>query len=241
MVLLTVSGRTLDLTNLSCPPECNVPYLGDPGDAAEAITTELRVGGLSVDEEHYIAAWDNYTGPDRLGCRQLIQDLRWIDENWPDTRIVIAGHSHGCVWAHNVISVLPDIDIDVLVSIDGISLQWEGDHAPFINDWVAMQAGGNPFAHDIADVTAKWVVGTESLDTKDVVFDHVAFNIEIQSDDQCPLCILFDRVDNVRGDGTNASIQTFTSTADSHSACHRAGTESMNFVLSRLSGILLAP
>ena len=70
---------------------------------------------------------------------------------------------------------------------------------------------------------------------------HVAFNIEIQSDDQCPLCILFDRVDNVRGDGTNASIQTFTSTADSHSACHRAGTESMNFVLSRLSGILLAP
>ena len=74
-----------------------------------------------------------------------------------------------------------------------------------------------------------------------VGLDHVAFNIEIQSDDQCPLCILFDRVDNVRGDGSSDSIQTFTSTADSHSACHRAGTESMNFVLSRLSGILLAP
>ena len=39
VVLLTVSGRNLDLEDFFCPPECNEPYLGEAGDAGEAIFT----------------------------------------------------------------------------------------------------------------------------------------------------------------------------------------------------------
>jgi hypothetical protein len=236
VVLLTVSGRTLNFADLSCPPECNVAYLGDPGDAGEAIKTELTNLGFSVDEEHYIAAWNNFKAPDRFGCQQLIADLEWIAANWPDTRIVLAGHSHGCVWAHNVVSVLPDIEIDVLISIDGVSLQWEGDHTPSIDAWIAKQ-GGSPYSHYIADVTEKWIVGPEALDTKDVVFDHVAFNIEVQSNRDCGVCLVFDEVDNVRGDGSEDGIVRHLSTVDDHSASHRAGTASMTFVLDQLTGL----
>jgi len=240
VVLLTVSGRTLNFADLSCPPECNVAYLGEPGDAGEAIKTELSNLGFSVDVAHYIAAWESFDEPDRLGCRQLIANLAWIAANWPDTRIVLAGHSHGCVWAHNVVSVVTEIEIDVLISIDGVSTQWEGDHKPSIVAWIAKQ-GGTPYAHDIADVTEKWVVGTKALDTKDVVFDHVAFNIEVQSARDCGLCFLFDDVDNVRGDGSEDGIVRHLSTVDDHSASHRAGSESMTFVLDQLTGLVADP
>jgi pimeloyl-ACP methyl ester carboxylesterase len=235
VVLLTVSGRNLDVLDFFCPPECNEAYLGNVGDAGEAIYTELTAGGLTVDTEHYIAAWESYANPDRLGCRQLIEDLRWIDENWPTARIVLVGHSHGCVWAHNVVAALPAIQIEVLVSIDGVSLYWETDHADSINDWYT-SVGGNPFAHDLSDVTDRWVTAAGDRDTKDVAFDQVSFNIEIQSGDT----LISDSVDNVRIDGSFTDIARFAAN-DSHSEVHQPNTASMNFILDQLSTWLLAP
>jgi len=236
VVLLTVSGRRFDPFAPFCPPECNEAYLGEPGDAGEAIFTELATRGLAVDVEHYIAAWESYDGPPRLGCRQLVEDLRWIEENWPEAAIVIVGHSHGCVWAHNVAAALPDVEIDVLVSIDGVSLQWEGDHGDSIEDWFGT-AGGNPFPHDLADVTEVWPTAAGTRDTKDVAFANVVFNVEVQSND-----LLFsDDVDNVRLDGTDSSIARLAAPGDNHSEVHEPGTESMNFVIDRLVVALLSP
>jgi hypothetical protein len=235
VVLLTVSGRNLDLEDFFCPPECNEPYLGEAGDAGEAIFTELTNQGLTVDVENYIAAWENYINPDRKGCRQLMEDLAWIDENWPSTRIVIVSHSHGCVWAHNVVAALPAIQIEVLVSLDGVSLYWETDHAPSITDWYAA-VGGNPYGHDLSDVTEVWNTAAGVRDTKDVAFPQVRYNIEVQSDD----VLVTDSVDNVRLDGSTDDIALLAS-GDSHGGVHQPGTESMNFVIDQLVIALLGP
>jgi len=236
VVLLTVSGRYLDPLDLFCPPECNQAYLGDAGDAAEAIFTELTNAGLTVEVENYIAAWNNYASPDRLGCHQLIEDLKRIDALWPESRIVLVGHSHGCVWAHNVVAAVPDIEIDILVSIDGVSTQWEDDHADSLTAFYDDE-GGNPFAFDLRDVTAAWTTAAGTRDTKDVAFDNVVLNVEVQSDD----AFVKDTVDNVRMDGTAAGITRLASTMDNHSAVHQPGTESMNFVIDEIVTALLAP
>jgi len=236
VVLLTVSGRNLDLLDLFCPPECNEAYLGDAGDAGEAIFTALSNSGLVVDVEHYIAAWENYENPKRLGCRQLIEDLRRIAAESPAARIVIVGHSHGCVWAHEVAAALPEIEIDVLVSLDGVSTQWEGDHADSLTAWYD-SVGGNPYPFDLRDVTESWSTAAGARDTKDVAFGNVAYNIEVQSAD----LLLSDDVDNVRLDGGEAGIDRLAASGDNHSEVHHPGTESMNFVIDRLLTALLAP
>lgn len=245
IVLLSVSGRNLDLLNFFCPPECNEPYLGSPDRAGGVLATELTTAGFNVEARHYIAAMDSYDDdgdrePDRLGCLKLIQDLRWIHENWVEgqltpTQVIIVGHSHGCVWAHNVVSALPEIPIDVLISLDGVSTQWESDHEDSIGDYYGSQ-GGNPFVVDLRDVTDVW----SGRDTKDVVFDNVAFNIEVRSDNDCTFC-LFDDVNNERLDGSFAGVVSLESDGEDHSGITREGSVGMLFVIDQLLTNLLVP
>ncbi|MEM8883770.1 MAG: hypothetical protein AAGD14_06875 [Planctomycetota bacterium] len=240
VVLLTVSGRNLDLLDFFCPPECNEAYLGEAGDAGEAVFTELTNRGLTVEVENYIAAWDNFEGPLRFGARQLIRDLEEIYETWvkdqaEPTRIVILAHSHGAVWAHNVIAALPDIPIDILVSIDGVTTQWESDHADSLTDW--FNANGNPFAFDLRDVSDAWLVNSVARDTKDVAFDTIGVNIEVQSND----FLIFDDVDNLRIDGSETGIRRLFASGDDHGEVHEPGTEAMNFVIDEIVLALFGP
>ena len=48
-------------------------------------------------------------------------------------------------------------------------------------------------------------------------------------------------VDNVRSDGSGDGIVRHLSTVDDHSASHRAGTESMTFVLDQLTALFVNP
>jgi hypothetical protein len=248
VVLLSVSGRNLDTGDLFCPPECNVPYLGDPGAAAEAIVTDLTNQGLSVDHTAYIAALlsfdDDMDGQDdRFGFLDLIEDLQWIQDNWiadfdNPTRIVILAHSHGCVWAHIATSVLPDVHVEVLVSLDGVCFFWEADNGLSIDDYIA--ANGNPWSWDISMPCAAWdVPGVGVLDTNDVAFSNVRYNIEVLSNGTTPLAV--DEQENYRPDGTRVDIESFHSTEDSHTDVDTPGTQSMLFVLDRLALTLGLP
>jgi len=205
----------------------------------------LEFNGYSVERRNYIAALlsydDNDDGePDRLGCLKLIQDLRWIHENWIEgqaspTRIVLVGHSHGCVWSHNVVSALPEIPIEVLISLDGVSTQWESDHVPSIEDYYDSE-GGNPFPVDLRDVTSVW----SGRDTKDVVFDNVAFNVEVRSENDCTVC-LFDDVDNTRLNGSFAGIASIEADGEDHSEVTNEGSDGMLFVIDQLLTRLALP
>jgi hypothetical protein len=225
-----------------------VPYLGDPGAAAEAVLTDLTNRGLSVDHTAYIAALlsfdDDLDGQDdRFGFLDLVEDLQWIQDNWiadfdNPTRIVILAHSHGCVWAHIATSVLPDVHVEVLVSLDGVCFFWEADNGLSIDDYVA--TNGNPWSWDISMPCAAWdVPGIGVLDTNDVAFSNVRYNIEVLSDGSTPFAA--DEQENYRPDGTRLDIESFHATQNSHTEVDTPGTQSMLFVLDRLALTLGLP
>ena len=130
----------------------------------------------------------------------------------------------------------PGIEIDLMVSLDGVSTQWEGDHSTAVNDWYDT-VGGNPFPFDLSDVTDAWQTTSGARDTKDVTFDNIVLNIEVHSADT----LLFDAIDNLRLDGTETGITRLDAVSDSHSETHQPGTESMNFVIDRIVVALFAP
>jgi len=238
VVVLAVSGRTIDFADPFCAPACNVDYLGAPGDAAEAIVQQHVAQGNTVVLWTYVSSLDSY--PDgRFGFLQLLDDLDWIDKNWiqgqtTPTRIQIVAHSHGATWAHVACSVMANVPIEALVSLDAICFQWEADYGPSILAYYAVY--GNPWPWDISTPCGEWMVpGFATLfDTGDVAFDNVAHNFEVQSDDSCALCLLSDQTDNARLDGSITGIVTFASTQDDHSGVHVPGRESMLWVLDRL-------
>jgi len=252
IVLLTVSGRNLDLLDLFCPPECNLPYLGDAGGAGESLQTEIESLGYTVERDDYIAALQSYDDDgdsiaDRLGFLQLVSDLVWIRDNWigtfeDPTKIVIYAHSHGCVWAHIAASVVPDCPIEVLASIDGVCLQWEADHDGSVDDYV--NANGNPWPWDISSPCDEWTVPGQGdrLDTKDVVFDNVRFNLEVKSTGVNLLFgLIADTVDNRRLDGTETDITRLPAGSEGHSDVDDPGSAAYDWVVARLGEILAPP
>lgn len=246
VLLLSVSGRTFDIADFFCPPDCNVPYLSEPGDAAGATFNDLVGRGYTVVQGDYTAAFRNFddTGnglADRYGLQQLLADLEWVHANWIDgfldpTRIVIVTHSHGAVWAHIAASLLPDVPIEVLVSLDGVCLQWEDDHAPSILDFYA-EEGLNPFPWDISAPCDRWdVAGVAALqDTEDVVFANIALNLEVQSNGGIGGGGVEDLQDNHRKDGSQDGIRRFKSGSDDHTEVHDPGRGSYQWVLTELA------
>jgi hypothetical protein len=242
VVLVSVSGRTFDVA-IFCPPDCNEPYLADAGDAAEAVEFDLTSRGLSVEHLPFIAALENYDDDDdgefddRFGYLQLVADLEWIQQNWIDgaadpTRIVILAHSHGTVWAHIACSVLPQVSVEVLISLDGVCLQWADDHAASIGAYYANF--GNPWSWDISAPCDRWSVPgvVDPQDTEDIVFDNVVAHLEVRSNGAFPF--IRDEQINHRPDGTQDDIFRFDSSNDSHSEVHAPSRESMLWVLDRL-------
>jgi hypothetical protein len=238
VLLISVSGRAFEL-DFFCPPDCNQPYLGDPGDAAETVMLELVNHGWLVERLDYAAALLNYDDDqdgefdDRFGFLQLIADLEWVQQNWitgqPDpTQIVILAHSHGCVWAHIACSVLPQVEVDVLVSLDGVCLQWAPDNEDSFDSFYA--AFGNPFPWDISMPCDRWNIPglADPEDTEDVV--------EVRSNGGFPTLIR-DEQTNHRLDGTSDGIATFDSVNDDHSGVHSPTGESIAWVLARLADL----
>lgn len=241
-VVLSVSGRNFEFS-LFCPPECNVAYIDDEGSAAEAVILDLIGRGHTVESETYIAALSNYDDDgdgafdERLGFLQLVQDLEWVHENWIDgftnpTKIVMICHSHGCVWGHIATSVVPDITIDVLISMDGVCTLWEFDHEDQIRGYYD-SVGGNPFPWDISAPCFQWdVLGIGRFDTEDVAFDNVVFNIEVRANGEL---VAQDGTANFRLDGTRDDIVDFQSGDDDHSEVLDPNRGSMQFVLAQLA------
>lgn len=243
ILLLTVSGRTLDIFDAFCPPECNEAYLGEPGAAGEAVELALIATGRTVLREDYIASLKSFDddgdgAADRLGYLDLLATLDaafadWIAGRSDPTRIVIVAHSHGAVWAHAATSMRPDVPIEALVSLDGVCIRWEDDHEDPIRDFYAEQ-GGNPFPWDLSEACEQWTIPGVggAADTEDVTFPSVLLNIEARAD-AGDFPFFADEQDNHRLDGGEEGIERFDST-DSHSLIDEPGRETLLFVNARL-------
>ena len=227
IVLLSVSGHG----SLPCLFNTNVSYLDDAGDAVQSLEATFASLGLTTQAWHYADLFDEGApgNLDRQGFLQLLDRLDTVFRDWIDgvpnpTRIVIVAHSHGTNWAHTAASIRPNIPIEYLITLDGICFTWECEHAATIDAWVQQNM---PFPHDISEACNVWIVPGQALlfNIKDVAFDNVIFNLEVQSSS----LLTTDCCDNYRLDGTTTGIATHQST-DDHRGVHVANGDAMNWV-----------
>ena len=245
VVVFSVSGHAPGLSALTCDSDDNEPYLGDPGAAREIIEQAFEDLGHTVESLDFadrLFSFDvNNSGDlddgDYLGFEELLRAMELVFQASMDgydnpTRIVLVGHSHGASWAHLATAAVPHIPVDCLISLDGICLQWECEHAIGIADFQA-SSGLTPLIDlgDPCDSIA--VAGTTKLfNIKDVVFNHVRSNIEVQSSS----LFVSDCCNNVRLDGTSKRIATFSAPED-HGGVREPGSASMAWVVDQIRQI----
>lgn len=247
VVLLSVSGHDGAISGLFCTSDTNRSYLADPGEAVEAVVAALEEQGLTVAVGHFA---DRLSSPDldldgqpdnteQFGFAELLATMQQVFDEWMDgfdnpTKLILVAHSHGATWAHIATSVMNHVPVSCLITLDGICFAWECEHAAEVTDWVASNALQFPW--DIAHPCDVWEVQgrTTSYNTKDVVFDNVAINLEVQSSD----LFVSDCCENVRLDGSSDGIGTFLS-AEGHNEVRLASSTAMTWVadMIRLQGI----
>jgi hypothetical protein len=192
-----------------------------------------------------LTPWDNaeFTS---FGFLHLVEDLRWIDENWiqdreTPTRLIVLGHSHGVVWAHIALHLYPDIPVDVLIDLDGDCTAWGSDAVPglpsdgwdqIVQQWTAVNQV--EWSFEIWNACDSWSVQglDEAFDIEDVVPASAVINLEVRSDG----LILFDADPNVRLDGSLDGIVALE-TAEGHEEVAGRWSQSMNWVVEQLQAI----
>ena len=231
VVVLSVSGHGGTISAVLCTSGSNRAYLGDPGDATEAVAAAFSGLGLSVQVAHFADLFDapDLTDLDRLGFLQLLETMQTVFDNWIDgfdnpTHLVLVAHSHGATWAHIACAEMLHIPIEYVVTLDGICLQWPCEHDATIDGWVRRNS---PFSFDISQPCDNWpVVGAGiQFNTKDIAFRNVRFNLEVQSTG-----LVSDPTDNRRLNGSTTGIHTMTF-AEDHGRVHEATSNAMTWVM----------
>jgi len=242
VVILSISGHEGALNAVLCTSEDNYSYLGEPGEAVDAVIQAFVDVGMSVQYQHFsdrLAAPDaNGDGvpdnPDRLGFVEFLDTMEnvyrwWIEGQADPTQLVIVAHSHGTNWAHIATSIKDYIPVSYLVTLDGICLLWECEHQQAVADWVA--ANSLQYSWDISRPCDVWNIPGQPLpmNTKDVVFPSVAINLEVQSTD----LVTSDCCDNYRLDGSLTGISTFI-TPEGHNELRPSSSVAMTWVADQI-------
>lgn len=248
IVLITVSGHVGVLSAQNCTSADNRSYLGDDGEAADAIATTFGNLGFSGLIGHYADIFEGVDAdndgitddPEKRGFLDLLVLLQNLYDNWISgfdnpTRIVIVAHGHGAVWAHMAASVMSHVPIEYLITLDGTCDLWECEHQTEVADWLA--ANGDPYPWDISGPCGLWPVDGQAndFDTSDVVFSNVRYNLEVQSNDPS----VRDEVDNYRLDGTRTDVATFFSANEDHHDVRLEGSDALTWVDQRIRTIEL--
>jgi hypothetical protein len=240
VVVLSVSGHDGAVSGVFCTSDTNHAYLDDPGDAMDAVVAAILDLGLTVEVAHFA---DRLVAPDanrdgiadsaeQYGFAELLATMQWVFDEWMDgvadpTKLVIVAHSHGATWAHIATGVMSHIPVSCVVTVDGICSFWECEHQTGVAAWVAADA--LVFSWDISRPCDAWTVGAAVYNTKDIAFDNVALNLEVQSSD----FFVSDCCDNVRLDGSSTGIATFLSGED-HNEVRQASGAAMTWVADRI-------
>lgn len=185
------------------------PYLAFPGDAGPAIAASLVRSGLDVVSyafvDHYYGTAQGPGQDDMVATLRAIRDRDVVGRAVP-TRVVVVAHSHGGVRAHQAIADVPDLPVTLLVDLDTSSCDFNLAH----------------LLEHTPDPVGAWSIGGVAYDDEDVVWENVAFNLEVRSGELCYFSILgelFDDSYNVRDDGTHTGLYFYESNT-SHGEVH---------------------
>jgi len=185
VVLFAVSGRC----GVPCDgaPDDNYDYLTERG-TARAVAQAFRDLGRSVlvltYSSHLYNHYSSISGGYEYGFLQLEVDFDWVRRNWPGSRRVLLGHSHGTNWTHNLLRAHPGWTADYLIDLDGICALWEDDNRPYFDDFYARY--GNPWPADLSESCdvepiEKYWWWTVYSSAKDVAYPGATYNLEVQS------------------------------------------------------------
>ena len=237
VALLSVSGHDIIW------PSVSVDYLSEPGDAVSAVKGKLKQWGLKVRSFGFVDGLYDHDDDgdgvdDRLGFLSLVEVMGWIRDHWVigqkhPVRIILIAHSHGAVWAHAATSIVPDLPIRVLITLDGTCLEWENLHANAIIAYVNKH--GVPWDWDVWNACDTWPIPELKYlaDTEDVVCDSVETNLEVQAGALSGL----DPQSNHRVGGGKAGIVTAVSPDEGHTGVHRAKSSAMTWVIEELTAL----
>ena len=218
----------------------------------DSLTLDYADSFYNYDEDdHYYAPPTTADWPYQYGFLMLIRDLAEVRDRYvwgvdPRPNIIILCHSHGCVWAHMAAVLLPDLPIDVLISLDGESLGWRGDglaHAlggddwrDVIDDWEVRNDVDWPVGLDVsAPADAFSIPGVAARqDVEDVVPDNVIYNLEVSGNFvRGPIR---DGDPNHRFDGSERGIRSVMFD-EAHDDLDEPYSDSMDWVMEQLADI----
>lgn len=176
----------------------------------------LTGAGYTVETTYFV---DSLGGTTPGGYTELVAKLQQIRDDWivnrtNPTRVVLIGHSHGCVRSHAALRAVTDCPVRLLVDLDGSSLGWSlishgGENASM---------GGAPegaYAINQSITCAAFPAVPSApppFDLEDVVFPHVREAYEVRSGDVVlnpanpTQFIEYDERWNVRPDGTTTGL-----------------------------------
>ncbi len=217
--------------------------------AGPQLATAIQGGGYGLETTYFV---DNAGGGATGGYAQLVAKLEQIRDDWivgrsNPTRVVLVGHSHGCVRTHAAVRAVPDCPIRLLVDLDGSSVGWSllthgGENGSL---------GGAPEgAYNVnATITCPAYPNVPSapppFDLEDIVFANVQEAYEVRSGDvildplNLPQLIEYDERWNARIDGTTTGL-TCVYSGTNHSEVAVAGGTTLAavqaWILTRLAG-----
>ena len=256
-VLLSVSGH-----NLGDSGDCewfdpdgrriNCEYLDARGTPEAIIRPAIDRGAdvLSLAFGDSFYSWNDAETDEPIvrGFLELLAAMTIIEEDWVadyanPTRVIVAAHSHGVVWAHIALFLRPELPVDLLIDLDGESLSWESD------DWSGDLFPGDEWADVILDYSVEndvtwdfdiweasdhWTVPglAWTQDIEDVVPDSVFLNLEVASSD----FLIQDAEPNYREDGSQEGIYRSVFN-ESHGGVTYPGSAPINWVSDTIEAV----
>jgi len=167
---------------------------------------------------------------------------QWIADFDNPTRVIVLAHSHGTVWAHAALFLLPDLPVDILIDLDGVSTGWESDTATFGvgDDWGAIIEAYNAatnieWSFEFWHAANNWAVpDLPSQDIEDIAPDSAWLNIEVQA--RNTLTLPNDDALNHRLDGFTESIWSVQSVED-HTGVDDPDSDAMIWVAQQMDAL----
>ena len=180
--------------------------------------------------------YDTYDRRDSKGFLSAIEEWNHVYKTYVHgyrnpTRIVVIGHSHGTVWARNLLMMawlsndVATMPVDYLIDLDGVALGWEEPFGGVGDHWqtevkAAFQDG--TYRYNTSFPSGQWwddwrpwltferyeisdAEGSIPLSIKDIVPPNVAHNIEVIA--EIPVGVS-DLQLNYRYDGSRSDIES---------------------------------
>ncbi len=205
------------------------------------LTGAIQAAGFTVET--------SYFADDQQGYVAFVAKLQQIRDNWikgraNPTRVVIVGHSHGCVRSHAAMRALMDCPVELLVDLDGSSIGWSNPLAHGNEDIGGAPEGAYNLGVQLTRQNVASAGGPHDLE--DVVFPQVSKAYEVRSGamilnpNNITQLIEYDERWNARTDGSTTNL-TYVFSNTPHAEVATAGGTTMAGVQAWITNELGTP